>query len=328
MSITQAIIAHMTAMTIALLIDRIIGDPENWPHPVRRFGKWIYWIDSRLNKGAGRRFKGLLLVISMAVLAGVVPFLFLHALYGFHFIAGVLVEGVMIATTISTRSLSEAAYKVQKPLQLGDMEKARYEVSMIVGRDTDRLSEGEIARATVETVAENTSDGITAPLFYAFIGGGALAFFYRAINTCDSMVGYKNDRYFLFGYFSAKTDDVLNYIPSRLTAVVMTAVNVAKSQYSLGHVTSLIKRDAKKHPSPNSGYGESAVAALLGIQLGGLNTYKGIESNRAKMGEPLIPLQAGHIEQAVFIMKRTVYATWLLYLLLGGVISAITYTWS
>ncbi|MER2258175.1 MAG: adenosylcobinamide-phosphate synthase CbiB, partial [Priestia megaterium] len=253
---------------------------------------------------------------------------FLHALYGVHFIAGVLVEGVMIATTISTRSLSEAAYKVQKPLQLGDMEKARYEVSMIVGRDTDRLSEGEIARATVETVAENTSDGITAPLFYAFIGGGALAFFYRAINTCDSMVGYKNDRYFLFGYFSAKTDDVLNYIPSRLTAVVMTAVNVAKSQYSLWHVTSLIKRDAKKHPSPNSGYGESAVAALLGIQLGGLNTYKGIESNRAKMGEPLIPLQAGHIEQAVFIMKRTVYATWLLYLLLGGVISAITYTWS
>ncbi len=318
----------MTAMTIALLIDRIIGDPENWPHPVRWFGKWIYWMDFRLNKGAGKRFKGLLLVISMALLAGVVPFLFLHALYEVHFIAGILVEGVMIATTISTRSLSEAAYKVQKPLQLGDMEKARYEVSMIVGRDTDRLAEGEIARATVETVAENTSDGITAPLFYAFIGGGALAFFYRAINTCDSMVGYKNARYFLFGYFSAKTDDVLNYIPSRLTAVVMTAVNVAKSQYSLGHVTSLIKRDAKKHPSPNSGYGESAVAALLGIQLGGLNTYKGIESNRAKMGEPLIPLQAGHIEQAVFIMKRTVYATWLLYLLLGGVISAITYTWS
>ncbi|MFQ6388963.1 adenosylcobinamide-phosphate synthase CbiB [Priestia aryabhattai] len=328
MNITQAIIAHMTAMTIALVIDRIIGDPENWPHPVRWFGKWIYWMDSRLNKGAGKRFKGLLLVISMAVLAGVVPFLFLHALYGVHFMLGVLVEGVMIATTISTRSLSEAAYKVQKPLQLGDMEKARYEVSMIVGRDTDRLSEGEIARATVETVAENTSDGTTAPLFYAFIGGGALAFFYRAINTCDSMVGYKNDRYFLFGYFSAKTDDVLNYIPSRLTAVVMTAVNVAKSQYSLWHVTSLIKRDAKKHPSPNSGYGESAVAALLGIQLGGLNTYKGIESNRAKMGEPLIPLQAVHIEQAVFIMKRTVYATWLLYLLLGGVISVITYTWS
>jgi adenosylcobinamide-phosphate synthase len=285
-------------------------------------------MDSRLNKGTGKQFKGLLLVISMVVFAGVAPFLFLHILYGVHFIAGVLVEGVMIATTISTRSLSEAAYKVQKPLQLGDMEKARYEVSMIVGRDTDRLSEGEIARATVETVAENTSDGITAPLFYAFIGGGALAFFYRAINTCDSMVGYKNDRYFLFGYFSAKTDDVLNYIPSRLTAVVMTAVNVAKSQYSLWHVMSLIKRDAKKHPSPNSGYGESAVAALLGIQLGGLNTYKGIESNRAKMGEPLIPLQAGHIEQAVFIMKRTVYATWLLYLLLGGVISAITYTWS
>ncbi|TYR80885.1 cobalamin biosynthesis protein [Priestia megaterium] len=328
MDIQMFLIAHISAITIALIIDGIVGDPEHWPHPVRWFGKWIYWMDEFFNKGAFRKTKGFLLVITMLLWGMIAPLFIILYLYEINFILAVLAEGIMIATTISTKSLSEAAFKVAAPLKKGDLENARYEVSMIVGRDTDQLTEREIARATVETVAENTSDGITAPLFFAFIGGAPFALFYRAINTCDSMVGYKNEKYSEFGYFSAKTDDVLNYLPSRLTAIIIILTNQTKSEYTFNHIISVVKRDAPKHPSPNSGYGESAVAALLGVQLGGLNTYKGIVSNRAKMGDPLVDLQVYHISKSVEIMKRTVFATWLFYLIIGGVIVVITNSWS
>ena len=148
------------------------------------------------------------------------------------------------------------------------------------------LDEGEISRGAIETVAENTSDGVTAPLFWALLGGAPLAMVYRATNTCDSMVGYKNERYKEFGWASAKWDDVMNWIPSRLTGMIMLLGN-RPEKISYRKAWTILFRDAKKHPSPNSGWGEAAVASILGIQLGGINYYKGIISNRAKMGDPL-----------------------------------------
>lgn len=327
MEFQQLIVAHLLAISLALVLDAIIGDPVNWPHPVRWFGRWISFVDKRLNQGKFQRMNGLFLVLSMVVWCFILPLILLSALYETSYWIGIIVEGVVIATTISTKSLGEAAYKVAHPLQKGDLQEARFQVGMIVGRDTNQLDESEIARATVETVAENTSDGITAPLFFAFLLGGAGAFFYRSINTCDSMVGYKNPMYEKFGYFSAKLDDWLNFIPSRLTAFIMVISNVMHSEFTAKHVFSIIKRDAPKHPSPNSGYGESAVAGLLGIQLGGRNTYKGIVSNRAKMGDPLYSLNVSHIFKTVQVMKRTVWCTWFFYLI-GGILIGITYTWS
>ena len=321
------LLTRIVSITLALLFDRLLGDPHHWPHPVRWFGRWISWMDERLNKGEKKKIKGFLLVISMAFWTIGMAGAFVYGGYQIHFMIGILIEAFIIYTTIAARSLAEAAINVARPLDLEDMETARKEVGMIVGRDTDRLTKQEIARAAVETVAENTSDGVTAPLFFAFAGGGPLALFYRAINTCDSMVGYKNEKYGEFGYFSAKCDDVLNYIPSRMTALVMAIVNVTRSPFSLTHVFSIIRRDARKHPSPNSGYGESAMAALLGIQLGGTNTYQGIPSHRPKIGDPVNDMSTATIEQSIGIMRRTVYGFVFCFFSLGGVIIAAL-TWS
>lgn len=321
------ITVHLIAVILALILDFFIGDPENWPHPVRWFGSWIAFLDKHVNKGKLKKEKGLIVVLSMGVWTLIFVGLLVYVCYQFHILIGIVVEAIIISTTIASNSLAQAAVKVGSPLKERDIEAARYEVSMIVGRDTERLPESEIVRATVETVAENTSDGITAPLFYAFIGGAPFALFYRAINTCDSMVGYKNERYEKFGYFSAKVDDVLNYIPSRITAVMMILANLQNSHYTYSHIWHIVKRDARKHPSPNSGFGESAVAALLGVQLGGLNTYKGVVSNRAKMGDPLRELTVLDIEEVVLIMRRTIFAFTMLFMMIGGMCIAFTITW-
>lgn len=321
------ILTRVVSITLALLFDRLFGDPHHWPHPVRWFGRWISWMDQRLNKGTRKKINGFLLVVSMALWTIGAAGVLVYAGYQLHWLIGILIEAILIYTTIAPRSLAEAAMNVARPLALNDMDTARKEVGMIVGRDTDRLTKQEIARAAVETVAENTSDGITAPLFFAFAGGAPFALFYRAINTCDSMVGYKNEQYGQFGYFSAKCDDVLNYIPSRMTALVMAMMNAARSPFSLAHVFSVIKRDARKHPSPNSGYGESAMAALLGIQLGGTNTYQGIPSHRPKIGDPVNDISDRTIEQSIVIMRRTVYGFVFCFFSLGGVVIAAL-TWS
>ena len=184
-----------------------------------------------------------------------------------------------------SKKSAEAGMEVYRPLA-GKKDEAGLKLSYIVGRDTEKLDESEIVRGTIETVAENTSDGITAPLFWAFIGGAPLAMVYRVINTCDSMVGYKNEKYSDFGWASAKLDDVVNWIPSRITGFLMLLA-YRPEKAKIKATWKILFRDAKKHPSPNSGWCEAAAAALLGVQLGGVNTYKGIVSNRALMGDPL-----------------------------------------
>lgn len=316
---------HLLAITLAVLIDQVIGDPPTWPHPVKWMGNGIGYLEKKLNQGKKRKGKGvcmLLLIVGVTILLGIG---LVWVSYQLHLILGIFIESILISTTIAHKGLKEAALEVYEPLQSNDFPEARVKLSYIVGRDTDHLDEGEIVRGTVETVAENTSDGITAPLFWAFIGGAPLALAYRAINTCDSMVGYKNERFGDFGWASAKLDDLVNWIPSRLTGLLIlisnTPTHMTKSQ-----AWKIVYRDAKRHPSPNSGWLEAAVASLLGVQLGGINHYKGVVSNRAKMGEPIVALHREHIPETNKIVTRTTLLFILALWIAGGVFE-ITTSW-
>ncbi|GHH96829.1 adenosylcobinamide-phosphate synthase CbiB [Neobacillus kokaensis] len=309
---------HLAAITIAYFIDMIIGDPPNWPHPVRWIGSLISYSENRLNNGRFKKFKGVAMLLFVVFLVFAAVFIFVFIAYKIHPFVGVAVEGATIAAAIAQKSLKEASIEVYEPLKNGDLPEARKKLSYIVGRDTHQLDEAEISRGAIETVAENTSDGVTAPLFWALIGGAPLAMVYRAVNTCDSMVGNFSDRYKEFGWASAKWDDVMNWIPSRLTGMLMLIGNRPK-RMNYQKAWMVLFRDAKKHPSPNSGWGEAAVASILGIQLGGTNYYKGIVSNRAKMGDPIHPIQADHIIQANTILTRTVFL-FLVFLWIGGTV--------
>lgn len=319
------IVYHLTAITIAYFIDLLIGDPPDWPHPVKWIGSMISFFEKRLNQGSYKKWKGvvMLLFVLLSVLSMVMIIVFMS--YQIHLFVGIAVEAIIIATTIAQKSLKEASLEVYRPLVKGDLDEARIKLSYIVGRDTEHLVESEIARGAIETVAENTSDGVTAPLFWALIGGAPLAMVYRAVNTCDSMVGHVNDRYKEFGWASAKFDDVMNWIPSRLTGMMML-LGKRPEKMSYRKAWLILFRDAQNHPSPNSGWGEAAVAAILGIQLGGINYYKGMVSNRAKMGEPIEAIQAEHITKANSILTTTVIL-FLLFLWIGGMTVEMAFTW-
>ncbi|WNF37976.1 adenosylcobinamide-phosphate synthase CbiB [Bacillaceae bacterium IKA-2] len=319
---------HLLALTLAFLIDLLIGDPKSLPHPVRGMGNVIALLEKKLNYGSNRKLKGTVFLLVYLLLIAVVVIVVLVLAYQLNFILGIAVEAWIISTTIATKGLKDAAIQVYLPLKENDFVTARQNLAMIVGRDTERLNEEEIVRGAVETVAENTSDGVTAPLFYALLGGGFLAILYRAVNTSDSMVGYTNDRYKQFGFAAAKLDDLLNFLPSRLSAFVMLLVNRPLGNRKRSECFTVLFRDAKKHPSPNSGWLEAAMASLLLVQLGGINTYKGIKSHRAKMGDPLMPLQRDHLIICNQFMVKTCFGFLLMLWLIGGVFYVITKSWS
>lgn len=319
------VIPHLISITIAWIIDRIIGDPPDWPHPVRWMGNLITKLDLRLNRGKHKRLTGSLFLFIMIMIAFWLSFLLVWGAYQIHLILGILVESIIVATTIAQKDLGTAALRVYNPLSEGELQRARFEVSMIVGRDTDNLDEEGITRATVETVAESIGDGITAPLFWSLIGGAPLAIVYRAVNTCDSMVGYKNERYAEFGWASAKFDDILNWIPSRITGYLMMITNDTPFMKKLEAMKHW-RQDAKKHASPNSGFLEAAVALFLGVQLGGINYYKGIESKRALLGIKHRELEKKDILHTIKIMRRAV-AVFMIFLWIGGAIFVVTSAW-
>lgn len=320
------IIQHLIALSLAYVIDLAIGDPKWLPHPVRSIGKMVAFIDEKWNVGSMQKGKGIFLVMIVTVFVFSITLILLKVMYSIHFIAGIAVESSILSTTIAVKGLREAAMEVYSPLNKGQLKEAREKLSWIVGRDTEYLGESEVVRGAVETVAENTSDAVTAPLFWALIGGAPLAMVYRAVNTCDSMVGYKNEKYRDFGWASARLDDVLNWIPSRITAVVMIFCNRPIHPVRKTQCFEILKRDAMKHPSPNSGWGEAAVAALLGVQLGGVNQYKGLRSIRAKMGDDLVPLGQPHIIHTINIMKQTV-KVFIGLLWAGGILIEASVTW-
>ena len=293
---------------LAFLIDLVVGDPRAIPHPVIMIGKLIDHSEKFLRRAAapviGLRGSGVVLTWIIVGCTYLISWTVLHLAWQWHQWLGWVVSIWLLSTTLAIKCLNQAAGEIYQLLRAGNLAEARQKVGWIVGRDTGDLEEPDIVRATVETVAENIVDGILAPLFYAFIGGLPLAMAYKAVNTLDSMVGYKNDKYLDFGWFSARVDDLANYLPARITGVILLlAVTLAGKD--TGRALRTWRRDAKEHPSPNSGIPESVVAGALGVRLGGLNYYGGRESFRAYMGEPLVELQREHIKETTRIMVIT-----------------------
>ena len=295
-----------------ILLDLIIGDPRCLPHPVVMMGKLISFLERKWNQGEHRVQKGLALTISVILVVFLVTSSVLFIAYKLHPVLAIILEIYLISTTIAIKGLSTAAKEVLLPLKKGDTIEARKQLSMIVGRDTLNLPEKEIVRGTVETVAENTVDGITSPLFWAIIGGAPFALVYRAINTLDSMVGYKDERYGQFGWASAKLDDLANWIPARLTALSIWISSLLIKGSKVNRAWKITLRDARKHPSPNSGWSEAMVAGLLGVQLGGINYYKGRKSERATMGAPEKDLTQSDISKAIKYM----HGGWIVFVLI------------
>ncbi|WP_438494873.1 adenosylcobinamide-phosphate synthase CbiB [Paenibacillus sp. IHBB 3054] len=274
----------------AYVLDLIVGDPRSLPHPVVYMGKAISAIERLIRRfdSQPRSLKraGVLLPLLVAGGAWGLTALLVGLLSWVSPWLGWAAEAWLISTTIAAKGLKEAGLAVYVELRKGDLPAARRALGMIVGRDTAGLDSPEIVRGTVETVAENIVDAIISPLFFALLGGAPLAMAYRAVNTLDSMVGYKNDKYRDLGWASARLDDVANYIPARITALLLTLCAWLLRLDWRGCWRTVL-RDARLHPSPNSGYPESAVAGALGIRLGGENVYHGITSFRAYMGDPL-----------------------------------------
>lgn len=316
--------ALMIACIIGLAFDLVVGDPPKMPHPVRWIGKLIQSQTELWNKGRMRKFRGMIMALTVVGTTMFVVMVILLLSYKISLLFGILVEGLLIGIGLAQRSLKEAAMAVYEPLVKGDFAEARVKLSWIVGRDTEKLDEDEIVRGVVETVSENTSDGVTAPLFYAFLFGAIGLWGYKAVNTLDSMVGYKNEKYKDFGMFSAKLDDVLNFIPSRLTGLLMVLGTKNETTVSLGQRLKRWLQDAKKHPSPNSGYLEAATAVQLGVQLGGKSTYQGVVSYRAIMGEKLVPLTKEHIATSIIHMRLATLLFTLVILAVEVLIFAIT----
>ena len=295
-------------LIISFLFDTIIGDPKTKYHPVALIGKLIAFLEKLLlkcqEKPKIKKFKGGLLVLCLLGLVyGMMTAINLSLSY-LNDISKLILSGLILSFTISPRALSEAGFEIKKYLDNNDLITARQKVSWIVGRDTENLEKSEIARATIETVAENIVDGVIAPLFYFLLGGISLAFVYRAVNTMDSMLGYKNDKYQDFGFCAAKVDDIFNYFPARITGVLIVLVSIIL-RLDYKNALKMILRDAAKHPSPNSGISEAGVAGALNIRLGGLNYYFGRASMRADMGEADNVIDSSHIAKTNLMMYST-----------------------
>lgn len=265
---------RIIVISIAFVLDIIFGDPVFLYHPVRIMGKMINHLENLSRKHFTARKAGFVLVTVMVVFWSVVPAILIMFFYRLNTTAGIAVESFICYQMIAVHDLYRESYRVYKALKDNDTELARKYVSMIVGRDTDRLDECGIIKAAVETVAENTSDGIIAPLFYMAFGGGTLAACYKAINTMDSMVGYKNEKYIDFGFAAAKLDDAANYIPARMSAVLMIFAAFL-SGYDYKNAWRIFKRDRYNHKSPNSAQTEAVCAGALGIRLAGDAWYFG-----------------------------------------------------
>lgn len=316
--------AHFIAIAIGFFLDRIVGDPPNWPHPIRWIGTFIGKMTKVMNKGQHRIFKGSILLVLT------VGFVFTSALaiclfaYSINLYVGIAVESLLIAIGLAQKSLGDAALAVYRPLAAGDMPEARKKLSWIVGRDTEKLNESEIARGAVETVSENTADGVTSPIFWAFLLGAPGLWLYKAVNTLDSMVGYKDERFEQFGKFSARADDVLNFIPARITGLLILLFSANKGGISLAKRFTGWRQDARRHQSPNSGYLEAATAWQLGITLGGTSTYRGKLSKRPKIGPGVVKLDASHIKSSITEMQTVSFVFWLLITVIGVLFHAFT----
>ncbi|WP_449240580.1 adenosylcobinamide-phosphate synthase CbiB [Desulfoscipio gibsoniae] len=287
---------------IGFVIDLLVGDPPRLPHPVVYIGRSIACLDKLARKitSSPRGLKAAGAGIAIAVVVGSFGFtaLVLWAIGQVNYYVYLLLGAWIVSTTVAARGLADAAGAIRQLLLAGDDTAARRRVGWIVGRDTEAMDRGQMVRATVETAAENINDAVVAPLFYACLGGPALAMAYRAVNTLDSMLGYKNDKYLHLGWASARLDDLAGYIPARLTGLALLFAAWLSGRDWRRAVRAWV-RDAAKHPSPNSGIPESVMAGAIHIRLGGRNVYGGVISFRQYMGDSLEEFRPDHITRAV-----------------------------
>lgn len=309
---------------VGFILDMILGDPYWLPHPIRLIGREITVLEQFLYRKTEEK-KGLLIrggilavivMVSTLLTSGVILFFSYHI----HEFVGMAVESIMCYQVLAAKCLKVESMKVYQALAAKDTQAARKAVSMIVGRDTAVLDENGITKAAVETVAENTSDGVIAPLFYLCLGGPVLAFLYKSINTMDSMIGYKNDRYLYFGRVAAKIDDIVNYIPARLSACLMILSSFILGMDGKGAYR-IHKRDCRKHASPNAGQTEAVCAGALQIRLAGDAVYFGKVVKKPYIGDDIRPVAYEDIKKA----NRLLYATAVCMLLSGVLIRSILY---
>ena len=293
-------------MIIGLVLDLIIGDPMNWPHIVRLYGKLISFLEEKLYRLRNKKRAGTILVILVLAIVSAVVFGIEWICFFVHPILWLLVDGILCWQCLALKSLKDETLKVYTRLSENDLKGARYAVSMVVGRDTENLDEAGVTKACIETIAENTSDGVGAPLLYMGIGFGFLSCIYKAINTMDSMIGYKNDKYIEFGCVAAKLDDIANFIPSRVTALAMVIASYI-CKYDGKNAWKIFKRDRLKHASPNSAQTESVMAGALDLRLAGDAWYFGKLYKKEYIGDAVKEVEAEDILKAHRLMNVTAF---------------------
>ena len=313
----------LAALIIGFGIDLVVGDPHGFPHPVILIGKLIDALERGLRKmfpktASGEKVAGAFLWIVVVLVSSLLPALLLWFCHSISPWLRLGVESVMCWQILATKSLRDESMKVYHALESGDIMKSRYAVSMIVGRDTAELDDAGVTRAAVETVAENTSDGIVAPLIFLAIGGAPLGFFYKAVNTMDSMLGYVEPPYKNIGFVPAKMDDVVNYIPARISALLMLMAG-GLLRLNVKNGWKIFCRDRFNHASPNSAQTESVCAGLLGLRLAGDAWYHGVLHKKKYIGDALREIEHDDIPRA----GRLLYVTALLALLLCSMIKLL-----
>lgn len=310
---------HIIAFIAGFVLDLLIGDPHFLPHPVRLIGSLISFLDKRLNSDVKynsseneanltKYKRGVLLAFTVIFGTFAVSVIILVAAYSINLYAGVIAEAVMTWQILATKCLRVESMRVYDALSTDGVDAGRRAVSMIVGRDTSVLDEAGVTRAAVETVAENTSDGVIAPMLYTAIGGPVLGFVYKAVNTMDSMLGYKNDKYMYFGRFAARLDDVVNFIPARISAYLMIiAAFIGGRQFDGRNAYRIFKRDRFNHASPNSAQTESVCAGALRVQLAGDAVYFGKLVKKKYIGDRLREIEYEDIKRANRLMYITAF---------------------
>ena len=311
----------LLALILGFVLDLLIGDPRWLYHPVCVIGNLITVLEKAIRKTfpkshGGELAGGFVTVVLICLFSGGVPFLVLYYLYRFLPVAGFVLEVFWCYQLLATRSLKDESMKVYDSLKNGTLDEARYAVSMIVGRDTESLSDTGVTKAAVETVAENASDGVIAPMLFMAIGGAPLMFLYKGINTMDSMVGYKNDKYLYFGRCAAKLDDVANFIPARLSGWLMVAAS-GLTGFNWKNAARIYRRDRRNHASPNSAQTEAAMAGALGVQLAGNAFYFGKLYEKPTIGDPDRTVEYEDIPRANRILYGTAVLGMAVFTVLG-----------
>lgn len=324
-------IYHIASMLAGFLMDLLLGDPYWLPHPIRLIGNWISFLEKRLlgskteekhTTPEQEQRRGMLLVLAVLSSTVFVTAVLLLGAYRLHPYLGVVIESIMTYQILATKCLKVESMKVYQELKKGDIAASRKAVSMIVGRDTECLDETGVAKAAIETVAENTSDGVIAPMIFTAIGGPILGFFYKAVNTMDSMVGYKNEKYQYFGSAAAKFDDVVNYIPARLSAWLMILAS-AITHMDWKNAKKIFLRDRYNHKSPNSAQTESVMAGALDVQLAGDAWYFGKLCKKPTIGDAIREIEPEDIRRSHTLL----YMTAVLALVVFEVVKVLVCLW-